>query len=154
MYIQNINDTIIIAVFIFILCMYVYMYVFIYVCMYILDPPYIDEGSFLPRPSVITRGNKTVTIGTPVYVYNGFDVTIDCNIVNGTPPITIQWFRNGSPDPTRGNVSTITITDASNGDVFKCRADNIIGFDAESTVIYVIAGKCIMHIRMYVCIFE
>ena len=78
--------------------------------MYILDPPDIDEGLFISRPSVITRGNKTVKIGTPVYVYSGFDVIIDCNIVNGTPPITIQWFRNGSPDTSRGNFSTITIT--------------------------------------------
>ena len=63
--------------------------------------------------------------------------------MNGTPPITIEWFRNGSPDPTRGNVSTITITDASNGDVFKCRADNIIGFGTENTTIHVEEGKYI-----------
>ena len=109
--------------------------------MYILDPPDIDKGSHVPRPSVITRGNKTVKIGTPVYVHDGFDVIIDCNIVNGTPPITIQWFRNGSPDLTRGNVSTITITNASNGDVFKCRADNIKGFDTENTVIHIEHGN-------------
>ena len=109
--------------------------------MYILDPPYIDKGSYVPRPFVITRGNKTVKIGTPVYVYTGYDVIIDCNIINGTPPITIQWFHNGSPDPTRGNVSTITITDASNGDVFKCRADNIEGYDTENTILYVEYGK-------------
>ena len=122
--------------------------------LYLLDLPEIDKGSHVPTPSVITSGNKRVKIGTPVYVHDGFDVTIDCNIVNGTPPITIQWFRNGSPDPTRGNVSTITITDASNGDVFKCRADNVIGFDAESTVIFVIASKWIMHmyVRIYVYI--
>ena len=101
----------------------------------------IDEGSFIPKPSVVTRGNKAVNIGTPVYVYTGYDVIIDCNIVNGTPPITIQWFRNGSPDLTRGNVSTITITNASNDEVFKCRADNIEGFDTENTVIHVITGK-------------
>ena len=116
---------------------------FIYI--QILDLPDIDEGSYVPRPSVITRGNKTVKIGTPVYVYTGYDVIIDCNIVNGTPPITIQWFRNGSPDSTRGNVSTITINDASNGDVFKCRADNIGGFDTEKTTVYLEYGK-------YVCI--
>ena len=109
--------------------------------MYILDPPDIDKGSHVPRPSVITRGNKTVKIGTPVYVHDGFDVIIDCNIVNGTPPITIQWFHNGSPDLTRGNVSTITITNASNGDVFKCRADNIKGFDTENTVIHIEHGN-------------
>ena len=120
----------------------------------ILDPPVIDEGPFIPIPSVITRGNKTVKIGTPVYVHDGYDVIIDCNIVNGTSPITIQWFRNGSPDSTRGNVSTITITNASNGDVFKCRASNFIGFDTENTVIYengkYVHISCICAIVCYV----
>ena len=111
--------------------------------MYILDPPVIDEGSHVPRPPVITRSNKRVKIGTPVYAHEGFDVIIDCNIVNGSRPITIQWFRNGSPDLTRGNVSTITIADASNGDVFKCRAGNVKGFDTENTIIFVEYGKYI-----------
>ena len=132
--------------------------------MCLLDPPVIDEGSHVQRPSVITRGNKRVNIGTPVYVHDGFDVTIDCNIVNGTPPITIQWFRNGSPDTSRGNVSTITITDASNGDVFKCRADNIEEADTEHTTVHVEYGKYVclhaicsyvrMYVRMYICIIE
>ena len=95
----------------------------------------------MPRPSVIIRGNKRVKIGTPVYVHSGFDVIIDCDISNGTPPINITWFRNGSPYPTEGNVSTITITDARNNDVFECRVDNIIGFDTENTTIYVEFGK-------------
>ena len=70
-------------------------------------------------------------------------VIIDCNIVNGTPQINITWFHNGSLYPTRESVSTITITNASNGDVFKCRADNIIGFDTKSTTIHVEYGKCV-----------
>ena len=113
--------------------------------MYTLDPPDIDEGSHVPRPSVITRGNKRVNIGTPVYVYTGYDVIIDCNIVNGTSPINITWFRNGSPYPTGGNVSTITITDASNGDVFRCRVDHTDGFDTEKTTIHVEYGKYACH---------
>ena len=113
------------------------------------DPPDIDEGSFVPRPYNVTKGTKKVAVGSPVYVRDGFDVIIDCIIANGTPPITIQWFHNESPYPTRGSVSnTITITNASNGDVFKCRADNNIGFDTESTTIHVIQGKWIMDIRM------
>ena len=116
-------------------------------CLNILDPPVIDKGSYIPRPSVITRGNKRVKIGTPVYVHIGFDVMIDCNTVNGTPPINITWFRNGSPYPTIGNDSTITITDASNGDVFKCRADNAEGFDTENTNVHVEYGK---YVCMYV----
>ena len=114
------------------------------------DPPDIDEGSFVSRPYNVTKGSKRVKIGSPVYVHVGFDVIIDCNIVNGTLPITIQWFHNGSHYPTRGNISnTITITNASNGDVFECRADNDIGFDTESTTINVMQGKWIMLICMY-----
>ena len=112
--------------------------------LHILDPPVIDGGAFAPRPSVTTGGNKRVKIGTPVYVIGGFHVIIDCNIVNGTPPITIQWLHNGSPDPTRGNISTITITNPRNGDVFKCRADNIMGFDTESTTIHIGCSKFII----------
>ena len=115
------------------------------------DTPDIDEGPFVPWPSTLTEGTKRVKIGSPIYVGHGFNVIIDCNIVNGTPPITVTWSRNGSPYSTRGNSSnTITITDVHSGDVFKCRADNNIGFDTESTTIDVI-GKCIMHICMYVC---
>ena len=105
------------------------------------DPPDIDEGSFVSRPRIVTNKNKEVKIGSPVYVLEGFNVIINCELVGGTPPITIQWFRNGSPDPTRGNVYTITITDARNGDVFKCRADNNIGFDSESSTINFVYGK-------------
>jgi len=83
------------------------------------------------------RGTIRVDIGTPVYVIDRFDVIIDCDIDSGTPPITIRWFRNGQLDPSRGNVSTITVTDAIDGDVFMCRADNNIGFDIESTTINV-----------------
>ena len=119
---------------------------------YLVEPPVIDEGLFVPRPPVNTRDNVRVKIGTPVYVYSGFDVIINCNIINGTPPVNITWFRNGSLDPTRGNVSTITITDASNGDVFECRVDNIIGFDTENTTIYVEYGKCV-NIYKSVCVF-
>ena len=115
-------------------------------CLDILDAPVIDKGSFIQRPSVITRGNKRVKIGTPVYVHSGFDVIIDCNIVNGTPPINITWFRDGLPYPTRGSVSTITITDVSNGDVFKCKANNIKGFDTENTTIHVEYGKYVCHV--------
>ena len=97
---------------------------------------------------------------------------IDCNIVNGTPPINITWFRNGSLYPTRGSVYSIIISDTINSDVFKCRADNIIGFDTESTTIYVEYGKCVcvymiliilcvyvcivccMYVIVYACVFE
>ena len=120
--------------------------------LYLLDLsvlPEIDKGSYVPRPSVITKGNKRVKIGTPVYVLIGYDVIIDCKTVRGTPPINITWFHEGSPYPTEGNTSnSITLTDVHNGDAFQCRADNIIGFDMESTTIYVECGKCIIHIYL------
>ena len=79
----------------------------------------------------------TVKIGTPVYVADGFNVTIDCNILTGTPPVNISWFRNGQPDPSRGNVTSISVTDANDNDTFTCRTDNNIGFDVENTTIRV-----------------
>ena len=98
-------------------------------------PPHIDEGPFVPQPDDFILGDMTVMIGTPVYVVGGFDITIVCNIVNGTTPINITWLRNGVTDPTRGNVSTITVDDYKDGDMFTCRADNIAGYDMESTTI-------------------
>ena len=44
-------------------------------------------------------------------------------------------------DSTRGNVSTITITNASHDDVFTCRADNNIECDMEHTNITVEGEK-------------
>ena len=117
-----------------------------------LEPPDIDEGSFVPRPSIFRRGDKRVKIGTPVYAYKGFDVIIDCNIVSGTSPMTITWFRNGSIYPTGENASTtITITDASNGDVFECRVNNSVGFDIENTTLYVEYGK---YVCIYICVYH
>ena len=87
-----------------------------------------------------------VKIGSPGYVVDGFNVTIECSILNGTHPITIMWLCNGVVDPTRGNVSTITVTDYNNSDLFTCRADNNIGFDLENTTINVF-GK--LHANDY-----
>ena len=117
----------------------------LYLCIHCVAAPVIDKGSFVPRPSVIQRDNMRVKIGTPVYVYSGFNVRIDCKIVNGSNPVRITWFRNGSPYPTRGNAFTITLTQPSNGDVFKCRAENSIGFDTDNTTVHVEYGT-------YLCI--
>ena len=84
-----------------------------------------------------------VRIGTPAYVYSGFNVWIFCRILSGSNPINITWFRNGLPYPTRRYAAAIYLTQPSNGDVFKCRYDNIIGFDTANTTIHVEYGKCV-----------
>ena len=116
--------------------MYLTMTLCDYFCSFVIGiPPDIDEGPFVPQPDDFMLGNMTVKIGTPVYVVDGFDITIVCNVVNGTTPITITWLRNGIAEPTIENVSTITVDDYKDGDVFTCRADNIAGFDMDSTTI-------------------
>ena len=100
-------------------------------------PPDIDEGPFIPLPYSLTRLRMTVKIGSPVYVVDGFNVIINCNILTGTPPVTILWFRNGVLDLSLGSNNSVTINDARDGDVFTCRADNIIGQDNETSIIYV-----------------
>ena len=105
-------------------------------------PPDIDEGPFIPQPPTVISEDKMVDIGSPVYVAaDGFDVTINCRILTGTRPVTIRWLRNGALDRSRGNVSTITVTNYSDGDVFTCRAENSVGFDEEETIINVFGGK-------------
>ena len=78
----------------------------------------------------------TITKGTPVYVVDGLDVTLVCNIVSGIRPI---WLCNGAPYPAGGNRSTITIpdTDYNDGDVFTCRAESGVRFDEVITAINV-----------------
>ena len=107
----------------------------------IVDPPDIDEGS---GRFIISNSRRRAKIGTRITVFRGTPVIIDCNIASGTPPINITWFRNGSPYPTEGSTSTIRIiiTDTRRRDFFKCRADNIAGFDIESSQIFVTCGKC------------
>ena len=100
-------------------------------------PPDIDEGPFIPQPATVPPGDMEVQIGSPAYLIDGADVTLVCDIVSGTSPFTIMWFHNRVLDPTRGSVSTITVTDYNDGDVFTCRAENDIGFDEESTTINV-----------------
>ena len=85
--------------------------------------------------------NKRVNVGSPVNVSRGFNLTIDCIVINGTPPITISWIRSNNDliSSIEGNSSSITInvTDAYDGDNITCRADNNIGFDMATTTISV-----------------
>ena len=101
------------------------------------SPPDIDEGPFIPQPATVPSGDMEVQIGSPAYVIEGADITLVCDILSGTSPVTIMWFNNGVLDPTRGNVSTITVTNYNDGDVYTCRAENDVGFDEESTTINV-----------------
>ena len=63
----------------------------------------------MPPPSTVPPGHMEVQMGSPAYVIDGADSTLVCDIVSGTPPITIMWLHNGVVDPTRGNVSAITV---------------------------------------------
>ena len=82
-------------------------------------------------------------IGTPVYITNiyNFNVIIDCNINRGTQPVTLSWHHNSTlVNQTTGTASSITIpvTNAVDidGDVYTCRAENVIGYDEMKTTIY------------------
>ena len=100
-------------------------------------PPDIDEGPFIPLPPTVQFRHIVVQIGSPAYLIDGLTVSPFCDILSGTRPITISWFRNGVLDPTKRNASFITVSNYNDGDVFTCRADNHIGFDMESTTINV-----------------
>ena len=87
----------------------------------------VETGGSAPRS--VENGVMTVNAGSTVYTVNGLELTIIiiCNVTTGEPPITISWLRNGKPDQSRGNVSTITVTNGLQGDCFTCRAKNSRG---------------------------
>ena len=87
-------------------------------------------------------------IGTPLYIIDNFNVTIDCNITSGKQPITLSWlYNNEVVNETTGNVSSITmhipVTNAPDidGDVYTCRAENLIGYDEMNSAIYYLKKK-------------
>ena len=102
--------------------------------------PHIERSL---QPPSVQKGVIRVKIGSPAYLIHGFNVTIVCNVIIGTPPITIRWLRNGQPDQSRINSSTITVNDANDGDVFTCMAENTYGYDKKDTQIHFAHHFCI-----------
>ena len=85
-------------------------------------------------------------MGSTVYTVDGITIVIICNVIIGDPPITISWFRNGVLDQSRGNVTTINVTDTqlnapainvtdAQPVVFTCRAENTKTFTQRDTII-------------------
>ena len=93
----------------------------------------------IPQPQVIPNTDVTVMIGSPAYIVDGYDLTITCNVITGTPPINISWYRNG--DSSRRNTSAIAISNVNinkdNGVVYTCRAENDKGYDEQLTIVNV-----------------
>ena len=106
------------------------------ICFHLLG---IDNG--VSQSPFVKNGVITAKIGAPVYIVDGFSVTLVCNVTKGDPPISISWLHNGMPSESWGNVSTITVTNATDGDVFTCIAQNKRGFDAKRTEIYFLYKK-------------
>ena len=100
--------------------------------------PVIDKGV---KPPSASKGVIKVKIGTPAYIIDNFNITIDCNINRGTQPVIFSWLRNNiCVNQTTGSVSsfTIPVTNASDidEDVYVCRAENVEGHDEMNTTIY------------------
>ena len=135
-------------------------------CLYTLGPPVIDRGPSVQQPSVYTRGDKRVKIGTPVYIYDIYTIRIDCGVINEIIPTTYSWIFYGVPYyqfRRSGGKTFIVEDDFWDGDYYECRADNLLGFDTARSTIYsryckYVYTVCHMHIfistvRIYKYIF-
>ena len=98
------------------------------------------------KPLSIKNGVITVNVGSTVYTVDGITIIIVCNVIFGDPPITISWLRNGVLDQSRGNATTITVTDTqlnaatinvtdTQPVVFTCKAENKETFTQRDTII-------------------
>lgn len=105
----------------------------------------IEFETDVAQPSYVENGVITVRIGTPAYIVHGFSVNIVCNVIRAELPVTISWLRNGKFDLSRGNFSIITVTDATDDDVFTCRASNKVqAYEKSTTIIFVHIHFCIV----------
>ena len=90
------------------------------------------------QPVSVENGVMRVKIGTTAYIIDGFHVQIVCNattITESPAIIRLSWLCNGELDEARGNASVITVTDANDGDVFTCIANNTLIHNSSSTEI-------------------
>lgn len=109
--------------------------------------PLIDKGVL--KPPLLENGVVRVEIGTPatVYVTDNINVTIDCKISSGDPPMILTWFHNRQLVQSRGNLSSITVTVNNakdiDGDVFTCKVENEMGYDTRDTYIRNVKNNCV-----------
>ena len=98
------------------------------------------------KPLSVENGVITVHVGSTVYTVDGITIVIICNVISGDPPITISWLRNGVLGQSRGNATTINVTDTQLNSpkinvtdtqlvVFTCRAENTKAFTQRDTII-------------------
>lgn len=100
------------------------------------------------QPLSIKADHTTVKIGSPAYIIDGFNLTIVCRTVSGTPPINIKWFHNGVLSPSWMNASNITLLNVGlnmSNDKFTCRAYNDKGYDEHSTTIKLFGEKLMVN---------
>ena len=108
--------------------------------------PVIASDEDMLQPVCVENRMIRVRIGTTAFIFDGLIVQIVCNAtsVYSGHPITISWLHNGEHDQTRGNVTTITVTDTNHGDVFTCVAENVFGSNRKDTeIIFVHEYFCI-----------
>ena len=70
-----------------------------------------------------------------MYIVNGINITIVYNVTGEVPPITIRWLNNQQPVHSSDNMTTLTVSNATDGDVITCIAKNREGSDIKQTYI-------------------
>ena len=107
------------------------MFVFLFTAIIIFDRD-------VSQPVSVENGVLRVKIGTTAYIVDGFHVQIVCNAtatIESPEIIILSWLRNGKLDETRGNATMITVTNANDGDVFTCIANNTLTHSRRDTEI-------------------
>ena len=91
-------------------------------------------------PQSVERGVVRAPIGSPVYIIDELNVTIDCNIFEEILPKSFRWLHNDIPNQYIGNESSITIAVPNaadiNGDNYTCTVENNGFVHSYTTTIY------------------
>ena len=134
----------------------------IYVSNYIFAvlAPIIDKGepedSITEFPPYLSEGNRTFQVGGNDFVLVGYSFTVTCNILQGIPPPTIMWFKDGGKI-SNFNLLSLTVfvkksypRDAAGR--YACMASNVAGLDSGESVMRLGEGEyCGHHVPAVAC---
>jgi uncharacterized Zn-binding protein involved in type VI secretion len=105
-------------------------------------PPIIDKGDpkapITEFPPYYSEGSRTFKVRGNDFVLVGNQFTVTCNILQGTPPPTIMWLKDGVAIPNfNSSVYTVPVNKSTPGEAagrYTCTATNEAGSDSAESV--------------------
>ena len=122
-------------------------------------PPIIDKGDpkapITEFPPYYSEGSRTFKVGGNDFVLVGNQFTVTCNILQGTPPPTIMWLKDGVAIPNfNSSAYTVPVNKSTPGEAagrYTCTATNEAGMDMAESLMRLGQGEYSVLVTAVVC---